>query len=71
VTEPVLFVRETAESVPSYAYACSVLPSADGEGATVVQVTRERTGPDAPSRVTLVLNALPPTGIEEEKESVP
>lgn len=53
--EPVMLVREVEPSTPSYAYARSVLPAADGERAMIVEVTREQQHREDPVRVTLVL----------------
>jgi hypothetical protein len=65
-----MLVREVAESAPSFAYARSVLPAADGECATIVEVTREQRRPDDPVQVTLMLAGAASAG-ETGKELLP
>jgi hypothetical protein len=66
--EPVMVVRETDPSAPSYAFARGVLPTPDGESAAVLEVTRQQSQEDGSVSVTLAVAALPS---EARQEFVP
>jgi len=63
--EPVMIVREMEDSAPSYAFARCATPSEDGSSTTVVEITRERSQPEEPVRVTLVMSSAAEAATKE------
>jgi hypothetical protein len=64
----VIVVREADPATPSFASARSVVFGADGESATVIEVTRERKEAAGPVHVTLTL--APRAEIEGETKEL-